>query len=170
MSDTLSLSQLRETLETRGIGMSLSALSEFVKTGDIAELLRVGGKGNRLEFLPETVDILAEFFPRYKEAKGRLPQAPAMLRSFLKPDNSTALVLSPASVPQITETPKAEERRGRAEGLAREDAIFTAEEASSFLRVSERQLRRYVKPSFRIGKSARGDRWRKSDLLSFGEV
>lgn len=84
MSDSLSLSQLRETLEKRGIAMSLSALSEFLKTEDIAALMEIGGKGNRLEIPPGVVEILSEFLPQYRAAKGRLPQAAGMLRSFLK--------------------------------------------------------------------------------------
>jgi hypothetical protein len=94
---TLSLSELRETLEARGVSLSLSALSELIRTGDIGELLHIGGKGNRKEFPPDAVDVLAAFWPRYKEANGRLPQAPAMLRGFLKQENSGLIALVPAA-------------------------------------------------------------------------
>lgn len=88
----LSLSELKRTLEQRGVTMSLTSLSEFVGTENIAELLGIGGKGNRLEIPPVVVDILAEFLPQYRAAKGRLPQAAGMLRSFLKQHTDGALV------------------------------------------------------------------------------
>lgn len=95
MSDellSLSLSELRKSLEQRGITMSLPSLSEFVKTGNIAELLGISGRGNRLEIPLVVVDLLAEFLPQYRQAKGRLPQAEGMLRSFLKQRTEGTLI------------------------------------------------------------------------------
>lgn len=89
---SLSLSDLRQTLEQRGVFMSLASLSEFVKSGNVAEQLGIGGKGNRLEIPPVVADILADFLPQYRAAKGRLPQAAGMLRSFLKQRTDGALL------------------------------------------------------------------------------
>lgn len=166
---TLSLSELRDSLAERGVVMSLSALSEFVKSGDIAAQLRVGGKGNRLEFCAETVDVLAAFFPQYREAKGRLPQAAPMLRSFLKPDNSEALV----PVPEFRR--EAELARYGDEGLRllreisetlkqvsppHEDALLTAEAAAQILSCHPRSVHRFVPPVKR-------GRWKRSAILQY---
>lgn len=133
--NTLSLSELRETLKTRGIDMSLPSLSEFVKTGKIGEVLGISFKGNRLEIPAGVAEILATFFPRYREAKGRLPQAESMLRSFLKQHTEgDSLVVS-----EITQTPQllAQERHTEAlnrhsEALSRqpiEDNLLTLTDA-----------------------------------------
>jgi hypothetical protein len=42
--------------------------------------------------------------------------------------------------------------------------ILTAQQAADYLQCSTRALRKQFPPAFRIGKSARGDRWRKSSL------
>jgi hypothetical protein len=81
---SMSLSDLRESLESSGINMALNSLSEFLGTGDVAEILGIERKGNRLEIPPGVANILVEFIPQYKSARGRLPQMPAMLRSFIQ--------------------------------------------------------------------------------------
>lgn len=149
---SLSLKQLRETLELRGIGMSLSALSEFLKTEDIAELLQIGGGGNRLEIPPGVVEILSEFLPQYRAAKGRLPQAAGMLRSFLKQRTDGALV-------PVTEFRETEELRLLAEirdalqqrAIPPPDALLTAQEA--------REAHGLPLPVFRTLRVKVGRRW-----------
>lgn len=166
----LSLRELSETLKLRGVDISYSALSEFVGTDDIGEQLHVGGKGNRKEFPSEAADVLAAFLPEYRTAGGRLPQAARLLRSFLSRRGGAsdgALVL--AAHKESPSAVEIAEALGRAQGEAlrwtQDDQVFTAAEAADFLRCSVRQIRRFVRPSFRIGGSAQGDRWRKSDLL-----
>ena len=163
---TLTLSELRQRLEERGTTMALSSLSEFVQSGDISEQLRVGGTSGRREFLPDSVDILAAFFPEYKRAKGRLPQAAEMLRSFLKGGNDSETALVPTAS-TFSEPPKPDTLAiARAQGHAQQDRVLTASESAAFLRVSVPMLRRYgPKPYTRFGKTAKGDRWRLSDLL-----
>jgi hypothetical protein len=164
---SLSLRELHELLNQRGINVSYSVLSSFLNFDkDIANLLGVSGGKNLRKVPAQSVDILAAFWPLYQEAGGQKPKAYALLRRVM---DSGSLVRQTAELAPIEPgslVRGTEEQRGRAEGLAREDEVFTAEEASAFLRVTQRQLRAYVKPSFRIGKSSRGDRWRKSDLLS----
>jgi hypothetical protein len=167
----LTLSELRESLKLRGIDMGLSTLSEFIKTGDIAEQLRVGGKGNRLEFHPQTVDVLAAFLPQYRKAKGRLPQAAAILRAFLKQDESSALI----PVSDFLESPKgATLTQYGDEGLRLlseivetlkkavppDDALLTADQAAAILSCSARSVRRRVLPVLR-------GRYRKSDVMRY---
>ncbi len=82
--DALSLRDLHGALEARGVAVSYKTLSEFTGTGDVGELLGAGGGANRRTFPPAAVDVLAAFWARYKEARGRLPQAPEMLRAFLR--------------------------------------------------------------------------------------
>ena len=103
---TLSLSELRERLEARGVKMSLPSLSEFVKTDNVAEILNVAGKSNRLEIPVDAVDVIAAFWPEYKAAHGTLRQSAAMLRSFLNRLNSEGgaiSVLSESPNPLISE-------------------------------------------------------------------
>lgn len=183
MSELLSLSlrELHELLNQRGVDVSYSTLSAFINyDADIANLLGVSGGKNRREFPPQAVDILAAFWPIYQDRGGEKPKAYKILREVLDggswvhgtaelvPMASGSLVRQTAE-PESSEAVRTAELQGRAEGLAREDEVFTAEKASSFLSVTQRQLRAFVKPSFRIGKSSRGDRWYKSDLLSLRE-
>lgn len=164
---TLSLSELRERLEARGHKMSLSALSEFIKTGDIAQQLRVGGKGNRLEFLPDTLEVLLAFFPQYKAANGKLPQAASMLHSFLKQEN-TALVKADRAgslVPLFSESREVELLREISETLkARqeppEDRLLTYKQARAEFGLSQKRLGELP----RI-KDGRGYKIWRSDVL-----
>jgi hypothetical protein len=55
---------------------------------------------------------------------------------------------------------------GHAQGLAVNDCVFDALGAAEYLCCSVRMLRRNVPASFRLGKSAEGDRWYRRDLLS----
>ncbi len=48
---------------------------------------------------------------------------------------------------------------------APDDRVFDAAAAAEFLCCSTRLLRASVKPSFRLGRSAAGDRWYRRDLL-----
>ena len=168
-ADSLTLQQLHAELTARGVPIGYSALSEFLKTGDISDQLKSGGAGNRRAFHPDVAEILAAFFPEYRAAGGKSPQAPAMLRSFLKQRNNTGDGF--ALVPQIAETAKqadsiaVAEAQGRAQGLAQSERVLTAKEAADVLSVSVRQLRRTVKPYRRFGNSPTGDRWLLSDLL-----
>ena len=165
----LTLSELRQRLEDRGIKMALSTFSEFVQSGDISEQLQVGGTSGRREFLPDTLKILTAFFPEYKKAKGRLPQASEMLRSFLKGRKNSETSLVPGSS-SFSEPPKPDALQiARAQGHAQQDKVFTASEAAEFLRVTVPMLRKYgPKPFKRFGKSPKADRWRLTDLLSAG--
>jgi hypothetical protein len=173
-TSTLSLRELHELLNQRGIEVSYSTLSAFINyDADIANLLGVSGGKNLRKFPTHAVDVLATFWPIYQEAGGQKPKAYALLRRVVDGGSAVLGSLEPSGSlvrqtvePGSLEVRQTEELRGRAEGLASTDEVFTAEEASVFLRVTQRQLRVYVKPSFRIGKSSRGDRWYKSDLLS----
>jgi len=82
--EALSLRDLHAALEARDVAVSYKTLSEFTGTGDVGEQLHAGGGANRRTFPTAAVAVLAAFLPRYKEAKGRLPQAPEMLRAFLR--------------------------------------------------------------------------------------
>lgn len=92
--DALSLRDLHAALEARGVAVSYKTLSEFTGTGDVGELLGAGGGANRRTFPTAAADVLAAFLPRYKEARGRLPQAPEMLRAFLR--SSSGELVNPA--------------------------------------------------------------------------
>jgi hypothetical protein len=164
----LTLSEVRQRLEDRGVRMALSTLSEFTNAGDISDMLEVGGTTGKREFLPDTVEILAAFFPEYKAAGGRLPQAARLLRSFLKRGNDSDITpFRTASDLALSETSKPDALQiARAQGIGQQDRVFTAKEASEFLRVSVLALRKYgPKPFRRFGETPKGDRWRVSDLL-----
>ena len=111
--DALSLRDLHGALEARGVAVSYKTLSEFTGTGDVGELLGAGGGANRRTFPPAAVDVMTAFWARYKEARGRLPQAPEMLRAFLRSSpelvnqageggGSGALVRAAGSLPTAT--------------------------------------------------------------------
>src|SRR5262245_47453935 len=122
----LTVREVADALKQRDVGLSYSSLSELLNTGDIAEQLRIEGGGNARKILPDVVDILANFWPVYKQNRGRLPQAPDMLRSFLHRSEPGALVPTAPPVPavavrQIAQTPnpvELAEAQGRAQGLA----------------------------------------------------
>lgn len=88
----LTVRELHQALAQRGLDISYSSLSELLNTGDIAEQLAITGGGNARQILPETCDILTEFWPLYREKRGRLPQAPDLLRSFLRMRGDDSLV------------------------------------------------------------------------------
>lgn len=95
----LSLSELRERLNERGLKIGVSTLSELISDGDIAEQLGAQRKGNKLLFPPDAVDVLAAFIPSFRENPNFKNAArPAALRNFLQgnsaPPESTALTLS----------------------------------------------------------------------------
>lgn len=182
---TLTLSELHERLKDRGITMALSKLSEFVNLGDVGQQLQVGGRGNRREFLPDVVDILAEFLPLFRSLSGvAWEAAPAYLRSFLKGEKSALAPANP-SVSMVRETGKLTEHVGNiglaadsaitlleriAEAQERQagdnDCVFDAAAAAQFLGCTKRLLRRCVPASFRLGSCPAGDRWYRRDLLS----
>ena len=170
--EPLTLSKLLAALKERGVEMSLSTLSEFMSSGDVAEQLGAGGDGSRREFHPAVAVVFAEFYREFQQARGKKPQAPDMLRSFLKQRMSPGTGLVSASKPVvsgISESMKPEQVaavQGRAQGLAMTEKVLTAKEAAEILHISTRMLRKTVKPFRRFGESANGDRWLLSDLLS----
>ncbi len=171
-AERLSLRDVASRLNERGVEIGYSTLSEFVKTGDIADQLGVGGSGQRREFHADVVDILAAFFPEYRENGGKTPQAPAMLRSFLRTQNALIRTGTSEMVPTATGTPPppadpvaVAEAQGRALGLAQNEKALTAKEAADLLSISVSTLRKSVPPYRRFGKSPQGDRWLMSDLL-----
>ena len=178
----LTLKQLHAALIEREIAISYPTLSEFIGTGDIARQLHVGGTGNRKEFHPETVEVLATFLPKFRETKGVTKDAaPALLRQFLRQwegEGSTEAALAPLQATpsrrdtQFVETPNALQiaaAQGRAQGLAMTEEILTAKQGAALLSVSVSLFRKTEavrRLAVRFGTSASGDRWRKSDLLS----
>lgn len=175
--ETLSLQQLHAALKERGLPIGYSTLSDFLGTGDIAEQLGISGSGSRRSIHPDIVDVFAAFYPEFKAAGGKVPQAPAMLRSFLKQRNSTDLrnstnltiigeTTSLVPVNQSVEIQvRLSEVQGRAQGLAQAEQVLNAKEASSKLGISVSMLRKTIPAWRRFGNSPRGDRWRSSDLL-----
>lgn len=175
-----SLKELHVALEGRGVKVSYKTLSEIVNEGDVAELLQVGGSGSQREFPTWAADFLAHFLPKAQEGKFKKPQYPAMMRAALVNWNKNgpqgALLRvepdpQPSSLPMPASPPPADPLElaaaaGRAQGLAQDDAVMDAAAAAAFLGVSTAMLRKSVPAYRRFGKGARGDRWRKSDLLA----
>jgi hypothetical protein len=56
----LTLSEIRERLNDRGIKVANSTLSEIISTGDVADQLQKQKVGNKTLFPVEAVDVLAE--------------------------------------------------------------------------------------------------------------
>jgi len=169
----LTLSELRERLQDRGVKMGLSTLSELINDGDIAEQLQAERDGNKLLFPIRALDTLAAFIPEFRGNPKFTNQArPEALRSFLHRDSRNLLRAS-EELSEFRGKPEIEllaEIRGilKEQQVDLSDEVFTAQEAAAFLRCSPKTLRRHCAPSFRLGKSARGDRWYKSDLLRLG--
>lgn len=171
----ITLKQFHEALEAMGFEIGYSTLSAFVKTGDIAQQMGARKSQNRLEFPVSSVQMFAEFLPEFKAAKGKLPQAPDMFRSFLKHKNSHSIQLNgpqngvSLDLMRIPEQPvpvmAIAEAQGRAQGLAQSERVLTAKEAADLLHISVRMLRRTAKPYRRFGNSIQGDRYLLSDLL-----
>lgn len=180
IKSSLSMRDVLAELNARSVDISYDSLSDLVKAGDISEQLSVTGTGARKEFAPVVVDIIAEFWPQYRQAKGRLPQAPDMLRSFLStrrtrttgtelvPITSNGNALAPLPQADAPTPVQIAEAEGRARGLAEGDSVMNAHDAAEFLGVGVRKLRKYVPASFRLGNSPSDDRWYKSALLSIG--
>lgn len=182
---TLSLRDLHQALNDRGVKISYSALSELIGTGDITEQLMIEGGGNGRRIQPPVVGILAEFLPRYRGAKGRLPQAPDMLRAFLVRGNpesngSGALVHQapavPMPLPDLERLCVALERAERTllsslEAHTRvlsalpapEDALLSAEAVRALVPMSAAWLKVNV-PSVKCGRRRL---WRRSEVLRF---
>jgi hypothetical protein len=167
-TEKLSLKQVAELLEARGVEVSYSALSELVNAGDIATQLGVNGGGNRRAFPPAAVDVLAAFLPQYREGRGRIVQAPALLRAFLtKTQALTVPVRQIGETAELLVDPIAVARaQGWTQGLERS---MTAKEAAEYLQIGVRTLRKSIKPYRRYGNSPDGDRWLLSDLLKSEE-
>lgn len=79
-SEPISLKNLHAALETRGVSRPYSSLSQFLALGDIGEQLGAGGKGNRREYPPETVDFLAVLIPEFEGKKLHKDHAPGFVR------------------------------------------------------------------------------------------
>ncbi len=172
----LTLKELHQALQARNVEISYSALSLLLNTGDIASQLHVGGVGNRREFLPATVEVLAAFLPLFRQAEGVTKSAaPEFLRRFLQQEKSSsgAEIVSQISVQRepggdskTADPMEIAAAQGRAQGLASADEVMTAKEGAAFLRLSVRQFRRSFKVWKRFGESSRGDRYLKSQILS----
>ena len=79
-SAPLSLKNLHAALEERGVSRPYSSLSQFLALGDVAEQLGAGGRGNRREYPPETVDFLAVLIPEFEGKKLHKDHAPGFVR------------------------------------------------------------------------------------------
>lgn len=177
----MTLRDAANALRAQDVEIGYSTLSELLKTGDIAQQLGLGGAGNRREIHPDAVAVLAAFLPEFRAAGGKTPQAPAMLRGFLRQRaeglvlagttdlviSETANMMSETAKPRFLESDPAHLAavQGRAQGLAQTERVLTAREAADVLHVSVRMLRKTVKPFRRFGNSPAGDRWLLSDLL-----
>lgn len=163
----LTLKQLHQGLDARGVKMSYSALSEFLSWDDIAQQLDAGGAGNRREFPSVTVDTLARFWPAWKESGGRKPNAAAFLRRFVAAGSDVSGTPNQIGL-AVRESLKLIEAReqGRAQGLAMQEEVLTASEAAAFLKITTRMLRMTIPPWRRFGKDTSGDRWLRSQLLA----
>jgi hypothetical protein len=173
----LTLKGLHEALKERNVSIGYSSLSELITEGDIAHQLGAGGGANRREFHRDVAPVFAEFIRSFRRAGGKTPQAPAMLRSFLKQQiGSGGGELVPVSEEgsAIAEMPKqaqpatleAYAAQGRAQGLAMTERVLTAHECAAVLQLSVSLFRQTVKPWKRFGNSPRGDRWLLSQILS----
>jgi hypothetical protein len=105
---SLTLSELRETLNRGGVKIGLSTLSEMITDGDVAEQLGAERRGNRLLFPPDAVTVLAAFIPHFREdAKVTNAGRPESLRAFLHTQGKGQNALVPAagtSLSDIRET------------------------------------------------------------------
>ncbi len=169
--EALTLRQIVEALGARGVEIGYTTLSEMVGTEDIAEQLGVSGGGNKKAFPPAAVEVLATFLPAYRSAKGKLPQAPGMLRAFLGRAMAGGASTSSTAITEFrrnSETVSIEmaEAQGRAQGLAAGERVLTAQEAAEYLRISKRLLRKSVPPWKRFGSAPGGDRWLLSEIVS----
>ena len=81
---TLSLRELHELLNNRGIEVSYSSLSALLAYEGMGELLEVSGGKNLKRFPLKSADILLDFWPVFQEAGGRKPNAVAILRRVLE--------------------------------------------------------------------------------------
>ena len=164
----LTLKQLHAALMEQGVNISYSSLSVLINTGDVADQLGVTGAKNARKILPDAVQVLTAFLEHFRQAHGTRTQVADMLRAFLQPHVAGNGALVPVNpVHEVARTCDPIElawEQGRASGLASVERILTAKEAAEILQVSVSQLRRFVPPYRRIGKSSRGDRWRWSDL------
>lgn len=168
----MTLTAVHQGLAERGIVVPYSSLSQFIALGDISNQLEVGGKGNRREFPAGTVEFLAALLPRWEQAKLSKDHAPAFVRHQLAElrgsGNAIAKsseVLALAELRPQAHLPDALEL-AREYGRAVQDRLLDAAGAAEYVGVSRRSLRRHFPPSFRIGASPVGDRWRVSDLLA----
>lgn len=95
---SLTLSELRESLKRRGVEIGLSTLSEMIKDGDIAEQLEAQRKGNKLLFPPDAVTVLAAFLSHFRENPNWKNAArPDALRAFLHKQNGARQELATTS-------------------------------------------------------------------------
>lgn len=176
---TLTLRELHSALIQRGVDVSYSTLSEFVATGDIATQLQAGGGANRREFRPETAEILAAFWPIFREAGGRKPNAPALLRRFLassSPVSETGELTTARGNSALSETPKlppdlmerlaaALESHARAleRSPAQPDRLLVVADVQHLVPMSAGWLRANV-PTVTLGRRRF---WRQSDVFRF---
>lgn len=181
---TLTVKEMAERLKAAGIEISYKTLSDLLNTGDIGEQLGITGDRNARHIPAVAVQLLIEFIPQYRENKGRLPQAAAMLRNFRELLNSqtsgeveqitsTSQLLSVRSSAAVTSLPPADLMERYVTALTRhadrleqtsapDDAFLTAEQAARLLACKPDKIARYVK-----GIEGRRGVWRRSDVLEY---
>ena len=182
----LTVRGLQGRLTESGLDLSYETLSKFINAGDVAEQLQISGGKNGRQIPPDAAVVLTAFWPRYKEKRGTLPQAPDMLRAFLSaaPDASalapvrqyaiTGEAASTAALSAVREFASTGELATLAQQIGREAGrwhkpILNATEAARLLGVSIPTLRQHVAPYRRFGQTQRGDRWLLKDLMKTAE-
>lgn len=171
--------------EQHGVEIGYDSLNDLINAGDIATQLQITGTRAGRNVDPTVVSILADFIGNYRRMKGRLPQAPDMLRAFLSSRlvkgaelapvdaptdlsatsaTSAAVAALPAAVVRLVEgVEQLGDVAGRLEDLrVQQLEVFTLKEAARFLRMSPSTFRKHGPPPYR---TQGGKRWRREDLL-----
>ncbi|MGI4791664.1 MAG: helix-turn-helix transcriptional regulator [Janthinobacterium lividum] len=179
----ISLKDLRAALEMRGVSRPYSSLSQFLALGDIAEQLGTGGKGNRREYPPETVDFLAVLIPEFEAKKLHKDHTPGFVRHRLaqlrQSHNSITVVpnaydiissedfvsselalISSQSVHRLTQTIEDFITAVKDIAPVREDRLLTRIQVAELLACSPGAVRKRVKP---VGRGV----WRWSDVMRY---
>lgn len=169
--ERLSLGELHQavTAGEDGLKLSYSAFADVIATGDIKEQLKVVTVGKRLEFSPDMVMILREFWPVYRELGGKKANAPDILRRFLAsrsgiPGNQeTGMVNWDSGIPgnqEMVTTLKEIRDLLQATTQAHPDRLLPRAEAAALLACHPHSVARYVQP-------VRKGVWRESDIYRY---
>lgn len=188
---SMTLKTVHAAINERGIEMGYSTLSELLAVGDAMTQLNVQGTRGKREFPAETVDILVEFLPEFRRGDSKNSKFAEELKKFLR-RRARAAKPAPAQArldPEVLDAEQLEQisagalarlpddpglslhaavegrARGLAEGDLRYGRLLTAKEAAAICQVSETMLRKTIPAYLRFGSTAKGDRWRLSDIF-----